>query len=160
MSRRCSPTPMVGMWWCSWPSPTATTTTGTSSRPGRCGPTRWSCSTSWSQGVAMKRDKRINDGLGGSLADALASGADAPLATPDTGTPMVSRSLRLPLETYERLQAAAAARRLPITTLMRDLIEAGPAGLEGPATLPLAHVRAGPGAPGLSAAPAGGGPPR
>src|SRR2546421_1086536 len=141
MSRRCSPTPMVGMWWCSWPSPTATTTTGTSSRPGRCGPTRWSCSTSWSQGVAMKRDKRINDGLGGSLADAVARGADAPLATPDTGTPMVSRSLRLPLETYERLQAAAAARRLPITTLMRDLIEAGLAELDDTATVPLADVR-------------------
>ena len=89
----------------------------------------------------MKRDKRINDGLGGSLADALASGADAPLATPDTGTPMVSRSLRLPLETYERLQAAAAARRLPITTLMRDLIEAGLAELDDTATVPLADVR-------------------
>ena len=40
----------------------------------------------------MKRDKRINEALGGSLTDVLASGTDASLATPDTGTPMVSRS--------------------------------------------------------------------
>ncbi len=89
----------------------------------------------------MKRDKRINEALGGSLTDVLASGADASLAAPDTSTPMVSRSLRLPLETYERLQAAAAARHMPITTLMGDLIEAGLAELDDTATVPLADVR-------------------
>jgi predicted DNA-binding protein len=89
----------------------------------------------------MKRDKRINEAVEGSLTDVLASGAETPLATPDTCTPMVSRSLRLPLETYERLQAAAAARHLPITTLMRDLIEAGLAELDDTATVPLADVR-------------------
>ena len=89
----------------------------------------------------MKRDKRVNEALGGSLTDVLASGADTSLATPDTSTPMVSRSLRLPLETYERLQAAAADRHMPITTLMRDLIEAGLAELDDTATVPLADVR-------------------
>jgi predicted DNA-binding protein len=62
-------------------------------------------------------------------------------ATPDPGMPMVSRSLRLPLDTYERLQTAAAARHLPITTLMRNLIEAGLAELDDSATVPLADVR-------------------
>jgi len=90
----------------------------------------------------MKRDKRSNEALDSSLTDVVAGGTAAPLATPDTaGTPMVSRSLRLPLETYERLQAAAAARHLPITTLMRDLIEAGLAELDDTATVPLADVR-------------------
>ena len=89
----------------------------------------------------MKRDKRVNEALGGSLTDVLASGADTSLATPDTSTPMVSRSLRLPLSTYERLQAAAVDRHMPITTLMRDLIEAGLAELDDTATVPLADVR-------------------
>src|SRR5205085_8731759 len=117
------------------------TMTGRSSRLDRCGRMRWPCSTSWSQGVAMKRDKRVNEALGGSLTDVLASGADTSLATPDTSTPMVSRSLRLPLSTYERLQAAAVDRHMPITTLMRDLIEAGLAELDDTATVPLADVR-------------------
>ena len=89
----------------------------------------------------MKRDKRISEALGGSLADVLAGGTDAALSTPDTTGPMVSRSLRLPLETYERLQAASASRQVPITTLMRDLIEAGLAEMDDTATVPLADVR-------------------
>jgi predicted DNA-binding protein len=89
----------------------------------------------------MKRGKRVNEAIGGSLADVLAAGADAALSTPDTATPMVSRSLRLPLETYERLQVAAASRQLPITTLMRDFIEAGLAEMDDTATVPLADVR-------------------
>jgi predicted DNA-binding protein len=89
----------------------------------------------------MKRSKRINEAVGDSLTDVLAGGADASLSTPDTTVPMVSRSLRLPLDTYERLQAAAAERHLPITTLMRDLIEAGLAELDDKATVPLADVR-------------------
>ena len=89
----------------------------------------------------MKRDKRINEAVDGSLTDVLGSGADAPLTTPDTRVPMVSRSLRLPLRTYERLQAAAVARHVPLTTLMRNLIEAGLAELDDTATVPLAEVR-------------------
>jgi predicted DNA-binding protein len=89
----------------------------------------------------VKRDKRINEALGGSLADVIAGGSDAALSTPDTTGPMVSRSLRLPLETYERLQAAATSRQVPITTLMRDLIEAGLAEMDDTATVPLADVR-------------------
>ncbi|GIH19108.1 hypothetical protein [Rugosimonospora africana] len=89
----------------------------------------------------MKRDKQINEAIGGSLSDVLASGADASLSTPDTAAPMVSRSLRMPLDTYERLQVAAAARNVPITTLMRDFIEAGLAELDDTATVPLADVR-------------------
>ncbi len=89
----------------------------------------------------MKRDKRIDEAIGGSLADLIAGGSDATLSTPDTATPMVSRSLRLPLETYERLQVAAATRQVPITTLMRDFIEAGLAELDDTATVPLADVR-------------------
>jgi hypothetical protein len=89
----------------------------------------------------MKRDKRINEAVDGTLADVLAGGAEAPLAPPDTSTPMISRSLRMPLSTYERLQDEAAARQVPITTLMRDLIEAGLADLDETATVPLADVR-------------------
>jgi predicted DNA-binding protein len=91
--------------------------------------------------TTTKRDKQINEALGGSLADVLAGGSDAASSTPDTATPMVSRSLRLPLDTYQRLVDAAAARQLPITTLMRDLIEAGLAELDDTATVPLADVR-------------------
>lgn len=61
--------------------------------------------------------------------------------TPDTDVAMVSRSVRLPLETYERVRQAADARGLGVTTLMRQWIEAGLADLDDSATVSLADVR-------------------
>ncbi|GAB4101847.1 hypothetical protein AB0C50_07185 [Micromonospora taraxaci] len=63
------------------------------------------------------------------------------LPTPDTDVPMVSRSVRLPLETYERVRSAADARGIGVTTLMRQWIEAGLADLDDSATVSLADVR-------------------
>ena len=62
-------------------------------------------------------------------------------STPDTDVPMVSRSIRLPVETYERVRAAAEARGIGVTTLMRQWIEAGLAELDDSATVSLADVR-------------------
>jgi predicted DNA-binding protein len=82
------------------------------------------------------------DPLTTSLTDALATGAEAGLPVPDTATPMVSRSLRLPLEVDQAVRVAAEARGLPATTLMREFIEAGLAELtEDTALVPLAEVR-------------------
>ncbi|GAA2708427.1 hypothetical protein ACFY2R_06595 [Micromonospora olivasterospora] len=63
------------------------------------------------------------------------------LPTPDTDVPMVSRSVRLSLDTYERVRAAADARGIGVTTLMRQWIEAGLAELDDSATVSLADVR-------------------
>lgn len=60
---------------------------------------------------------------------------------PDLDEPMVSRSVRLPLHTYERVRTAADARGLGVTTLMRQWIEAGLAELDDSTTVSLADVR-------------------
>ena len=67
--------------------------------------------------------KTFHDG-GDAVADLLGERADATLPAPDSDVPMVSRSVRLPLDTYERVRAAAEARGLGVTTLMRQWIEA------------------------------------
>jgi predicted DNA-binding protein len=64
-----------------------------------------------------------------------------PIGVADPEVPMVSRSVRLPLDTYERVRAAAEARGLGVTTLMRQWIEAGLADLDDSATVSLADVR-------------------
>ena len=84
--------------------------------------------------------KRFHDG-GDSIADLLDERSPAELPVPDTDVPMVSRSVRLPAETYERVRAAADARGLGVTTLMRQWIEAGLADLDDSATVTLADVR-------------------
>jgi predicted DNA-binding protein len=76
-----------------------------------------------------------------SYAHELAEGADLGLPPPDTAAPMVSRSLRLPLELDQVVREAAAARGIPPTTLMRQFIEAGVADLSDDALVPLAEVR-------------------
>jgi len=82
------------------------------------------------------------DPLNTSLADALAAGDEAGLPVPDTATPMVSRSLRLPLELDQAVRVAAEARGMAATTLMREFIEAGLAEItEETALVPLAEVR-------------------
>lgn len=63
------------------------------------------------------------------------------VTVPDTDEPMVSRSVRLPLHTYERVRTAADARGLGVTTLMRQWIEAGLAELDDSTTVSLADVR-------------------
>ncbi|TDB80870.1 MULTISPECIES: hypothetical protein [unclassified Micromonospora] len=91
----------------------------------------------------MHRDeatKRFHDG-GDALAELIDESQPAQLPTPDTDVPMVSRSVRLPLETYERVRAAAEARGIGVTTLMRQWIEAGLADLDDSATVSLADVR-------------------
>jgi predicted DNA-binding protein len=53
---------------------------------------------------------------------------------------MVSRSLRLPVDVDQRIRAAADARGIGATTLMRQFIEAGLAELDESAVVPLAEV--------------------
>jgi predicted DNA-binding protein len=84
--------------------------------------------------------KRFHDG-GDAVADLIGDRADVTLPAPDTDVPMVSRSVRLPVETYERVRAAAEARGLGVTTLMRQWIEAGLADLDDSTTVSLADVR-------------------
>jgi predicted DNA-binding protein len=75
------------------------------------------------------------------LADLIDDGRPVELPTPDSDQPMVSRSVRLPLDTYERVRSAAEARGIGVTTLMRQWIEAGLADLDDSATVSLADVR-------------------
>ncbi|MBX7268331.1 hypothetical protein KIF24_21455 [Micromonospora sp. Llam7] len=84
--------------------------------------------------------KQFHSG-GDQLADLIDQSHPVELANPDTETPMVSRSVRLPLETYERVRAVADARGIGVTTLMRQWIEAGLADLDDSATVSLADVR-------------------
>jgi predicted DNA-binding protein len=84
--------------------------------------------------------KRFQDG-GDAIADLIDDGAPVELPTPDTDAAMVSRSVRLPLDTYDRVRAAAEARGLGVTTLMRQWIEAGLADLDDSTTVSLADVR-------------------
>ncbi|HYN95074.1 MAG TPA: hypothetical protein VES42_14590 [Pilimelia sp.] len=78
---------------------------------------------------------------GDELADLISEGRAAELPAPDSDEPMVSRSVRLPLATYERVRSAADARGLGVTTLMRQWIEAGLAELDDSTTVSLADVR-------------------
>lgn len=93
--------------------------------------------------VSMNRHdaiKQFHEG-GDRVADRIGDGRPVELPTPDTDVPMVSRSVRLPVDTYERVRAAAEARGLGVTTLMRQWIEAGLADLDESATVSLADVR-------------------
>ncbi|KXK61425.1 hypothetical protein AWW66_13545 [Micromonospora rosaria] len=91
----------------------------------------------------MHRNDAIKQFHGGDerIAELIDEQAPAGLPTPDTDVPMVSRSVRLPLETYERVREAAEARGIGVTTLMRQWIEAGLADLDDSATVSLADVR-------------------
>jgi predicted DNA-binding protein len=91
----------------------------------------------------MNRNDAIKEFHSGDdrLADLIGNGSPVELPTPDTDEPMVSRSVRLPVHTYERVRAAAEARGLGVTTLMRQWIEAGLAELDDSTTVSLADVR-------------------
>ena len=84
--------------------------------------------------------KQFHDG-GDALADLIDDRPDAQVPPPDSDVPMVSRSVRLPLDTYERVRSAAEERGLGVTTLMRQWIEAGLADLDDSPTVSLADVR-------------------
>jgi predicted DNA-binding protein len=84
--------------------------------------------------------KQFHNG-GDAIADLIDERPPAEIPPPDTDVPMVSRSVRLPLDTYERVRAAADARGLGVTTLMRQWIEAGLADLDDSSTVSLADVR-------------------
>ncbi|MEH1101085.1 hypothetical protein [Micromonospora sp. CPCC 205561] len=84
--------------------------------------------------------KQFHSG-GDRLTELIDASGPVELPAPDTDTPMVSRSVRLPLETYERVREAADARGIGVTTLMRQWIEAGLADLDDSATVSLADVR-------------------
>jgi predicted DNA-binding protein len=84
--------------------------------------------------------KQFHNG-GDAIADLIDERPSVELPAPDTDVPMVSRSVRLPLDTYERVRAAADARGLGVTTLMRQWIEAGLSDLDDSPTVSLADVR-------------------
>ena len=84
--------------------------------------------------------KRFHEG-GERLAELIDEGQPAELPSPDSDVPMVSRSVRLPVDTYERVREAAEARGIGVTTLMRQWIEAGLTDLDDSATVSLADVR-------------------
>jgi predicted DNA-binding protein len=84
--------------------------------------------------------KHFHDG-GDGIADLIGDQPPAELPVPDSDVPMVSRSVRMPLDTYERVRAAAEARGLGVTTLMRQWIEAGLTDLDDSTTVSLADVR-------------------
>ena len=91
----------------------------------------------------MHRDdaiKQFHDS-GGRLAELIDECPPTEVPHPDTDDPMVSRSVRLPLATYDRVRTAAEARGIGVTTLMRQWIEAGLADLDDSATVSLADVR-------------------
>ncbi|MGK5445388.1 hypothetical protein ACSNN7_26675 [Micromonospora sp. URMC 105] len=91
----------------------------------------------------MNRDEATKQFHGGddAFADLIDESQPVELPTPDSDVPMVSRSVRLPVETYERVRKAADARGIGVTTLMRQWIEAGLADLDDSATVSLADVR-------------------
>jgi predicted DNA-binding protein len=84
--------------------------------------------------------KQFHDG-GDAMADLIGDRPPVDLPVPESDVPMVSRSVRLPLDTYERVREAAEARGLGVTTLMRQWIEAGLADLDDSTTVSLADVR-------------------
>jgi predicted DNA-binding protein len=75
------------------------------------------------------------------LADAIADGdyemLDEPVPLPPAAAeePKVVRSIRLDVDVDKRARAAAAERGVPVTAFLRDLIEAGLAGLEDDAPI-------------------------
>ncbi len=83
----------------------------------------------------------MTDALNRDLSAVIASGAEINLPAPDTDVPMVSRSLRLPVDLDQRIRELAEARGVGATTLMRQFIEAGLADLDDSAVVPLADVR-------------------
>ncbi|KWV30145.1 MULTISPECIES: hypothetical protein [Micromonospora] len=91
----------------------------------------------------MNRNEAIKRFHGGddTFAELIDDSQPVELPTPDTDVPMVSRSVRLPMDTYERVRSAAEARGIGVTTLMRQWIEAGLADLDDSATVSLADVR-------------------
>jgi predicted DNA-binding protein len=91
----------------------------------------------------MNRDnalKQFHNG-GDALADLIDDRPGVQLPPPDSDVPMVSRSVRLPQDMYDRVRSAAEERGLGVTTLMRQWIEAGLADLDDSTTVSLADVR-------------------
>ncbi len=82
----------------------------------------------------------MTKGFDEDLSTVIANGAEVNLPVPDTDVPMVSRSLRLPIDVDQRIRAAADARGIGATTLMRQFVEAGLAELDDSAVVPLAEV--------------------
>jgi hypothetical protein len=91
--------------------------------------------------VTMDRSDAVKRFHDDELAEPISEGEPAELPTPGEEQPMVSRSVRLPVATYARVRAAAEARRIGVTTLMRQWIEAGLADLDDSATVSLADLR-------------------
>jgi predicted DNA-binding protein len=75
------------------------------------------------------------------LADDIALGDESGLPVPDSDVPMVSRSLRLPVDLYQRVCAAAHERGIGVTTLMRQFVESGIAEMDDSAVVSLADAR-------------------
>lgn len=58
------------------------------------------------------------------LAESLTDDDGTAPAPPAPGEPMVVRSLRLPVDVYQRINAVAARHGVAVSTLMREWIEA------------------------------------
>ena len=89
----------------------------------------------------MDRSDAVERFRDGEVAEPISEGAPAAPPTPGEEQPMVSRSVRLPVATYERVRVAAGARGIGVTTLMRQWIETGLADLDDSATVSLADLR-------------------
>ena len=74
------------------------------------------------------------------LSDIIATGADATLPVPDTAEPMITRSLRLPLDLDTALRDLAAERGIGATTLMREILQAWVTDADPSAVVRLADV--------------------
>jgi hypothetical protein len=77
------------------------------------------------------------------LSQVLAEGVDAgQLPAPDTDEPMISKSYRIPVALAEAIKDAADARDMNPSKLVRQILEAGVAGLHAEQVLvPLADIQ-------------------
>ncbi|MFJ9371480.1 hypothetical protein ACIRRA_44765 [Nocardia sp. NPDC101769] len=75
------------------------------------------------------------------LSDLIATGANAALPVPDTSEPMITRSLRIPLDLDTQLRDLAEERGIGATTLMREILQAWVTGADTSAVVRLADVQ-------------------
>ncbi|GAB0107995.1 hypothetical protein JMUB6875_69980 [Nocardia sp. JMUB6875] len=75
------------------------------------------------------------------LSDLISTGADAQLPVPDSSEPMITRSLRIPLDLDTQLRDLAEERGIGATTLMREILQAWVTGADTSAVVRLADVQ-------------------
>jgi predicted DNA-binding protein len=92
-------------------------------------------------GASRSRGAAMNRPFDHGVTAAVTDDPGQHLSPPETDAPMISRSLRLPVDLDRQLREHARARGLGSATLMRQLIEAGLAELDDTVVVPLADVR-------------------